>query len=138
SAEEDQVPVEGPRGGRPAGDRRRRAALGTKLGKVALEIFRRDRGDGFIEPSRKVVEVTSVGVDGPRRARSGKEREEALDLGASRRCCHQACLRGPPAFACGRTPGFLGGGGLRPPEPYLRGTRVNRARGPTGETGFPP
>jgi hypothetical protein len=32
----------------------------------------------------------------------------------------------------------LGGGGLRPPEPYLRGTRVIPARGPTGETGFPP
>jgi len=32
----------------------------------------------------------------------------------------------------------LGGGGLRPPEPQLRGTRVNPTRGPTGETGFPP
>src|SRR5205823_13455476 len=31
-----------------------------------------------------------------------------------------------------------GGGGLRPPEPHLRGTRVNPARGLTGETGFPP
>jgi hypothetical protein len=34
--------------------------------------------------------------------------------------------------------GLIGVGGLCPPEPYLRGTRVNQARGHTGETGFPP
>src|SRR6266487_2675188 len=33
---------------------------------------------------------------------------------------------------------LFGGGGLCPPEPHLRGTRVNPARGHTGETGFPP
>src|SRR5215212_8354155 len=31
----------------------------------------------------------------------------------------------------------FGGGGLSRPEPHLRGTRVNLARGLTGETGFP-
>jgi hypothetical protein len=30
-----------------------------------------------------------------------------------------------------------GGGGLRPPEPQLRGTRVNPTRGPRGKPGFP-
>jgi hypothetical protein len=32
----------------------------------------------------------------------------------------------------------LGGGGLRPPEPQLRGTCVNITRGHMEETGFPP
>src|SRR5205823_6711190 len=31
----------------------------------------------------------------------------------------------------------LGVGGLRPPEPKLRGTRVNLARAPRGKPGFP-
>jgi TDG/mug DNA glycosylase family protein len=38
----------------------------------------------------------------------------------------------------GRVNACGGGGGRRPPEPRLREERVNSARGPTGETGFPP
>jgi hypothetical protein len=48
--------------------------------------------------------------------------------------------RGRPAdlLRGGQCVVFLGGGGLRPPEPQLRGERVSMTRGLMGETEFPP
>jgi hypothetical protein len=43
----------------------------------------------------------------------------------------------PPADPNSRDLASPGGGGLCPPEPQLRGTRVNKTRGLTGESGFP-